>query len=536
MQKDNNENNIYEDRLQVILRTCLMYNSSKALGDHVNYVLNGKGNNGFKGKPFSQLKFIYQGLCLEASDMTYKEVDLHELLNDYKIVSKYWEKYLRRSFSVDLHSMDEKKDQKKKELIFALMDYNYAYEDETKQKLIKILKKKIVDNIRRDIDENLGAETKFAIPMLLLLMTKILPAYSSKQQEVKDIFEDFELLSSFLREYAQQSIANKYFGDTPFLTRYANEMYKARDEIVVRNSKCRNPSDLEDEAQVMNRLRLIYMMEEFFKTLKMYSKNENIGEGYKSIDIFFPEIDGFWTDTKEGSNVFWKFESLSNCFFLTQYIKKTNSPHALELEYIRYECYIYHEQGNIVLYIVHPKVMFDLLKRNNINNSNKAWFYANFQNKKNKSGESFICSIELVSLINYNSWFSQKRLYRVEKESYYKSLIEKSSLKNMCPEGEYSFEIRLAAITYDYLYIVIDEKDKEYMHASEAEFQCGLLKVPKTIHSAFQNINFQSYFGIVKLQDNTIYLGSADHLLYYEITEPEQREELGIELVDGVYF
>lgn len=82
MAEDKDERKIYEEKLQVILHTCLLYNSSQALGNHVNYVLHGKGNKGFKdkNKPLSQLKNIYNSLCAETSRNTNKEVDLDDFL------------------------------------------------------------------------------------------------------------------------------------------------------------------------------------------------------------------------------------------------------------------------------------------------------------------------------------------------------------------------------------------------------------------------------------------------------------------------
>ena len=63
-----------------------------------------------------------------------------------------------------------------------------------------------------------------------------------------------------------------------------------------------------------------------------------------------------------------------------------------------------------------------------------------------------------------------------------------------------------------------------------------MLKVPKIIknNSAFENVDINTAFGIVTMHDGSIYVGSSDHALYFEITKPEQRKELGIELVDGV--
>ena len=109
MAEDKDERQNYEEKLQVILHTCLLYNTSEAMGKAANYKLQGEGNKGFKGKPLPQLKILYKGFRAEAFDNTRKEVDLDELLNDYKTVSEYWKKWLKRSYSIDLHNYDESK-------------------------------------------------------------------------------------------------------------------------------------------------------------------------------------------------------------------------------------------------------------------------------------------------------------------------------------------------------------------------------------------------------------------------------------------
>ena len=105
---------------------------------------------------------------------------------------------------------------------------------------------------------------------------------------------------------------------------------------------------------------------------------------------------------------------------------------------------------------------------------------------------------------------------------------------NNYPEGDFIFKISLSVITRHFLYVDINEDDRTNMHASDNESQCILLKVPKELNPALQNVDINTTFGIVTMQDKSVYVGSSNHLLYYEITFPEQREKLGIELVDGV--
>jgi hypothetical protein len=533
-----NERRMYEEKLQVILRTCLLYNTSEAMGKVVNYKLQGDGNNGFKGKPLPQLKILYKGLRAEALDNTYREVDLDELLNDYKTVSEYWKKWLHRSYSIDLRNYDESKDQRKKKIIFALLDYTYAYEEESRIRQETFLSKKKIIFLADDFLNNFNAKTEYAVPMMLLLMTRLLPVYDTKQNNVDNIFKDFEKLISFLQEYAQQSDANKLFGDTPILTHWSNKIDKERKEIRRWNIKCA-PSEKKDEMEIINRLLLISLTKEFFNLITTFSNNQNTGEGYKLNDFLFPDINGIWTETEKQNTNFWEFNQLTNGYFLTHYEKKTDIPGKPTLKYTRYECYIYRQYENIVFYIAHPKVGYYLVKSGTLNQGPKAWLYADFQKEDKGNEEDKINGIELEPVINPGGWFPCRKLFRVKEESkynesYFRELIEKSSLVNNYPEGDFIFKTSLSVITHQFLYVIIDEDDRTNMHASDNESLCFLLKVPKTINPAFQNVDINTTFGIVTMQDKSVYVGSTNHALFFEITTPEQRKELDIELVDGV--
>jgi hypothetical protein len=154
-------------------------------------------------------------------------------------------------------------------------------------------------------------------------------------------------------------------------------------------------------------------------------------------------------------------------------------------------------------------------------------------------GEDKILGIELEPFINPDRWFPNRKLFRVKEESrfndsYYGELIEKSSLVNKYPEGDYKFDIRLSVITHNFLYVDINEDDRTNMHALDNESQCILLKVPKELNPALQDVDINTTFGIVTMQDGSVYVGSDNHALFFEITKPEQRKKLGIELVDDI--
>lgn len=528
MVEDNDERQNYREKLQVILHTCLLYNSSKALGNHVNYVLHGKGNKGFKdkNKPLSQLRFIYKGLCTEVKDNTHNDLNLDELLNDYKIVSKYYNS-LRRSYSIDMQA----KDQKNKNLLFALLDYTLVDKEKAKQKYASILGINKYETIAKEFAKK-SAEIELFEPLILLLMTRLLPQYNTKQTEVDNIFDDFYMLVDFLREYSQQSLVNSFIGDAPFLTRWINEIQKKREEMLKKKENV-DIVKLEDDSQILNRLNLIYGTANFLGPFYIFSNKQNTGEYINSLDPYFPDLDGFWTITKEKTTTFWIFEKQYNCFFLTEYEKKTDSFGRPTLEYTCYECEMYYEHDNILFCVTHPKASYNIVKNDSLNNELKSFFYVNMR-KIRKGNNTIIESIELEPSCNPNGWFSPTKFYRDKDESDHKADITRSLLVNKFPETEYTFDWCLAAITPQFLYLEINKKDRMLMHASDKETTCIFLMVPKNLNPALQDIDFKTPFGIITFSDKTVYIGSANHLLYYEITFPEQREKLGIKLVDGV--
>ena len=111
-------------------------------------------------------------------------------------------------------------------------------------------------------------------------------------------------------------------------------------------------------------------------------------------------------------------------------------------------------------------------------------------------------------------------------------MINKLPLINKDPE-EYISITELAFITRLFLYIPIDENDRIHMHIADMESQSTYLKVPKKLNPALQDVDFKSSFEIIVFEDK-VYVVSLEHWLFFEITTPEQRKELGIELVDGV--
>ena len=536
MAEDKDERQNYEEKLQVILHTCLLYNSSQALGSHVNYVLHGTGNKGFKdkNKPLSQLKNIYNSLCAETSRNTVKEVDLDELLDNYKAVSECWTSsdklHLHRTYSCDLHKPNEEHFQKNKNLLFALLDYTFDKNEAIKKYTSIFCMNKYV-KIAEDF-ERYSKEIVLFEPLILLLMTGLLPKYDSKQTTADKILDDLVLLFDFLREYSQQTIATKNLHD--LILEDLNLRKNAIKDLLDENKKNSNPSSNIDELPI-NRLILIRATKSFFDVIKICSNKQELGKYLKSLDYSSPDIEGIWTIFKGDSTNFWKFEKLSQGYLLTYYDKKTDIYGKELLEYTSFACSIY--QSTLTISKLEG-VIYMIQNNGNINNEKTTSFVVGFDSVELGKGKNRIDKIRLYSSSNKksNDWFSPRLFYRVQKTDkrykYCESMINNLPLVNKDPEENISIT-ELAFISRLFIYIPIDENDRIHMHIADIESQSTYLKVPKKLNPALQDVDLKSSFEIIVFEDK-VYVVSLEHWLFFEITTPEQRKKLGIELVDGV--
>ena len=537
MVEDNDERQNYREKLQAILHTCLLYNSSKALGNHVNYVLHGKGNKGFKdkNKPLSQLESIYNKLCVETSKNTDKEVDLDELLDNYKAVSECWTSsdklHLHRTFSCNLHKPNEQHFQRNKILLFALLDYTLDKNEAIKKYTSIFRMNKYV--IIAEKFERYSKDMVLFEPLIMLLMTGLLPKYDSKQTTADNILNDFDLLYEFLNEYFQQSVVVKNL-KAPLLKDLSIRVNTFDD--------CKKNTDplTEIDELPINRLTLIRETKKFLDALKICSNRQQLGKHIKSLslELLTPDIEGIWTNFKGISTNFWKFEKIRKSYILTNFEKKSDDYGRDIIEYTRFICYIIQN----ILTIFNFKLIRDIIQNNgNIKNELMVSFLVDFESVDQGKGKYRIDKISLSSSSNSKShdWFSPRFFYRVqENDKHYKeyeSWFDKLPLVNKNPE-EYISITNLALITRQFLYIPIDENVRMHIHALNIESQSTYLKVPKKLNLALQDVDLNSSFYIMVFEDKTVYVVSFDHWLFWEITTPEQRRELGIELVkvDGV--
>lgn len=558
MAENNDERQDYEEKLQVILRTCLMYNTSEAMGKAVGYTLHGKGNKGFKGKPLAQLDRIYGWLCTKASEMTEKVVNLDDLLSDYKIVSEYWTSKLRRTYSCDLHKPNEEHFQRNKSLLFALLDYTLDKEAAIK-KHAPLFNTDTYKKIAEDF-EYYSKKIALFEPLILLLMTGLLPKYYSKQTIVDNILDDFVLFYDFLREYFQQSVAPIIISS--IMIDLFNQINNVKENLREIN---KSSDSLKVIGELLNRLVMIRVTKELFDQLKEFTNGEDVVKNYRLRHNYSdPEIEGIWTniDGKCKSTNFWDIKHVCNSTYLaTYYEKKADSNGNYQLERNRFGWSIFQAWLTIIPFKSGADAMEFFVRNYKINNDLMVRFFVDFQSVDVGNGKSRIDKIIIPPFNVTVDWFPYREFYRVpqkgksdkdkinrdsksdkkeKEEDYkyddiYKKMIEKLPLVNKTPENMDIMSTKLTCIVPEFIFIPIDECDLERMHATDKESK--YLKVPKKLNPAFNPdspFNIDIKFEMLTCKDGTIFVYDDVRLLFFEITTPEQRKEHGIELVDKI--
>ncbi len=112
-------------------------------------------------------------------------------------------------------------------------------------------------------------------------------------------------------------------------------------------------------------------------------------------------------------------------------------------------------------------------------------------------------------------------LTRSKNAAYFESLLKDDRYRrdNECGLDEYEFNLTLAAITADHIYIQSGEG--------------GYYRVPKSLNEALEQVTFDSNVGVIRFEDST-YVAFDDHRLYFDVTNEEKMAHSGISLVDVI--
>lgn len=505
------------DYLQAIRRTRILYNTKDALGERIKY----EPNVDFGSiKNTDTVRSMLRDLSDEVKMISNNQIELEKLMDDYKTVSEYYVDSLSRSYSYDIHNYDEGKDEAKKVRIFNILDYIYASKDE-KYNLKAMMSSDRAKEKFGEIDDICKKCNEYAVSILLLLTIKILPPFGKRTGDVKDIDSDFDKLSEFLEEYAKP-LENASF--LTFVKAYLNKWRKLYETNIAYGN--RDSAD----STFFDRLGLILYTRDYLSIAN--NENWTILQINKRIKYFFPELDGIWVESDQGSTDFWDIQEFKNGynFYYYCYNSKTNV-----LTRTRYQAYFfdYSYEDCCVIFIEHPLVIKSIIQNKKIAEDLYEETLTKFEKVKTQSWDEEnprdITKISFEEECKKNRWFKVKNLYKVKEKQYYQDLIKKCDCINENEKDDYKYWSDIVVVTQDFLYFSLDYDIIKLMSIKNDGNRVISLRVPKSLDKVFDSITLGSNAGLLYV-DGRVYLAVDECLFFKEITTKAMRKKLNIEI------
>lgn len=448
-------------------------------------------------------KSTFCELANEIDVWTNGRIDLKSLLCDFKTASEIFSTHFQRSYSIDLHC--DNIPEKKYLQIFKIINFFYSVDEEIAKSQISFL-----SDEKRSILRDIKKQELLFHAIFILILVGIIPTYTSHKGSAYHLIDDFHLLMNFLREYGKQAPTDKITKDSPILSRYENYVK-------------------EGDANDLRRIDLIDMTTEFFNVVSGFSSPDNAYLLNQQMNRLFPPLDGFWSDNIIPGSLFWKYEELSNGYFLYRYELKDDGK---LLEYTKYECYIYGEdKDDVHFYVCHPTMMRKLVEQTH-SDYLREWADGDVEEDKNGN----ITKLTFYPSIRSNAPILPKSLYRIENKEYYNKLLENSNVQknNIFANDEYSLILNAYAITHSHLYIKLEDDDLCHLQWNGTPSSVLYLKIPKSLNPNLERLSLQDDWGICRFIDGDSYFAVVDSLLFFKINTESEREKLRIEIVDKI--
>ncbi len=467
-------NEKYNELLNQVVRLRLFRNTNRELGEYIGYNL--QSNNSIKNiSPFTA-RCIFHELGRETQLQLEDEFDLEFILESYKVASKFYDKYFKG-----------KKKIHQKENLVILLKYYYINDYQIPEE--KLFLKEIVSEIFKK---------SIHVPILLLLILDIIPLYTSKKGDAKNLLGDFNTIFSFIKEFIQHDESLYYL---PILSRFEKE---------ARSIYC-------------NRLYLIYVTLMSFETYRGFKNPTDLyammNKARENVIVF--DLDNyFWVAPKTLSvpAVFWRFVCTeTNDYLLFQYSISTEKK---SICYTRYEVtFMKDERDGVILNVDHPEKIFNLLGKDKMLNFKLQLFACDIDTSPYPN------VIKLQSLMNNDFNFPQQEFVRLQDKEITKQLsdcFEDGTYKiiNNFPDTEYLFQNTVpAAITREYIYF----KKENNMY----------YQVPKTLNNGLPSITINDLIGILDFNKCRYIVFDPLHL-YIEVTNDECCAKNGVEIVTEI--
>lgn len=489
MKHINQEDIQLRNRLNDICLLRLFRNTKKEFGDYIEFNLN-NNNSILKIKPFTA-RCLYRELEKQISQDTYTDLDINELLNEYKVASALYVREIKK-----LHINPETDI----DLLYAYLRYVCINELEVPECNDKKLNKLI---------NGVNTYPQVRLVPLLLIMLKILPIYTSKQGDVKDINADFTKLYHFFAGFARKELSILEMPVLEIMKHY----------FIQRHHK--------------NRIMLIHMA---CCAINSFCSMMNSADSYDLVthinnNTQLPDIGKYyWYDTAHynDTTTFWDFEqTATGDYFLYKYKFKLDLQ---ETHRIKYDITFFIQWNTLILYAAKSSYIYHLLKeKKHVQTDKQAWYKYKMDNEQSPQ------KIEIYELMAGKDILSFKFLSRLTNENMTEQVnnwkerfrtIDIKDENEIAEREDYIFLSAPIAITKNYIFV------KQEIGEKEAEITC-YYQVPKEINEGLNKISINDFVGILTT-NNRKYVGFSPISLYLDITNDEAMKESKVELVDKI--
>lgn len=495
----------YSEYLNVIANTCLLFNSRREMGKHIDYNL--EVNNASSMNAFRK-KSTFCELESEVDNWYGDKLSLETLIHDYQETSQIFTEHFKRSYSIDL----QEENQEKRVQIFKIINYLYASDQKSVAEEIKFLHPK-----KREILKAISEEDNSYCALFILLMLHILPTYNSKKGSADHTREEFNQLIKFLRQYSKQAPVGSIAQEAPILEGFENR---------VKANFC--------EESDITRIDLIHLTTLFLDVIQGYSSPDNTFLINQAVNKIYPELDGFWSDSEIPGTHFWRFEKLENGYYLHEYIQTEEHGQHL-LSTTKKEAIFFGEEESH-LYICHPSVLKRIIQ-NQDTKGMKEWNDCKFSCDTTlifpSNPNGIITKIECAPYIRTGEALIPDVLYRIADDTKYEEMLNHQPLRNAFEEDDYLLQLSSYAITNDALLVAAGEEECKKMGLKE---EACLVKIPKTLNESLARLTLSDSWGLCNFLKGELYFAVPDSMIYYPITTPEQRNHLGVEIIHHLPF
>ena len=412
--KEKEDLSIYQEYLCSIINARLFFNTIEEYEDKLdNHSLHNNGVRRCLDTP-QKIRSAYRDFKVEAIKLTRGQIDLDNLMEDYKIAWDFYRKYFsRRRNPIDLA----------KELL------RYIYPPYSQENL---------NDAKKDIFEDI-VNQKINVTLLLLMILKALPGYESKEGNVFNISRIYRNVLDFLEDYTKD---NQLFNTIPAIKKADEENHKSR-------------------------LTLIYHTEvildvyySYYTSKDCYDQSLLMKQSVVNLDL-----DGFWNNSNdEGKTTsFWQIERALNdgTYFVTSWHKNSDNV----LCGIRFTVLLIETTDHkLMAYVMHPQAIKHRIEGKPYTDEDHAWFESPMPKIDNPDNLMF------ERVMDSNVWCTSINITRVTNDA----LIETydkwfDSYKTFMKYEQYNYHLKpsLYAITQNHLYIQIGKSSRYYQIPSD---------------------------------------------------------------------